>query len=66
MGGESTPYILVEDCLEFGAEDLILHHDGGVRPEIFGALKRFLFINARYEYERDLKTATGILEAYLH
>ena len=62
---EPPPPILVEDHLEYEVEDLIWHHGRGARQYYLVLWKGYPFTEAIWEYERDLKNAPDILEAYL-
>ena len=63
---EPPPPVLVEDHLEYEAEDLIRHRGHGARQQYLVLWKGYPFTEATWEYERDLKNALDILEAYLH
>ena len=62
---EPPPPILVEDHLKSEVEDLIRHRGRGVRRQYLVLWKGYPFTEATWEYERDLKNAPDILEAYL-
>ena len=59
------PPVLVEDHLEYEVEDFIRHHRRGTRRQYLVLWKGYPFNEATWEYERDLKNAPDILEAYL-
>ena len=56
----------MEDHLEYEVEDLIRHRGCGARWQYLVFWKGYLCTKATWEYERDLKNALDILEAYLH
>ena len=62
---EPPPPVLVEDHLEYEVEDLIRHRGRGARRQYLVLWKGYPFTEATWEYERDLKNAPDILEAYL-
>ena len=59
------PPVVVEDHLEYEVEDLIRHHGRGACRQYLVLWKGYPFTEATWEYERDLKNAPDILEAYL-
>ena len=63
---EPPPPVLVEDHLEYEVEDLIRHRGYGARQQYLVLWKGYPFTEATWEYERDLKNAPDILDAYLH
>ena len=62
---EPPPPVLVEDHLEYEVEDLIRHRGHGARRQCLVVWKGYPFIEATWEYERELKNAPNILEVYL-
>ena len=62
---EPFPPILVEDHLEHEVDDLIRYRGRGARRQYLVLWKGYPFTEATWEYERDLKNAPDILEAYL-
>ena len=63
---EPPPPVVVEDHLEYEVEDLIRRRGRGTRRQYLVLWKGYSFTKATWEYERDLKNAPDILEAYLH
>ena len=59
------PPVVVEDHLDYEAEDLIQHRGKGTRRQYLVLWKGYPFTEATWEYERDLVNAPEILEAYL-
>ena len=62
---EKPPPVLMEDHLEYEVEGLIRHRGRGVPRQCLVLWKGYPFTEATWEYERDLKNAPDILEAYL-
>ena len=58
--------MVIEDHLEYEVEDLIWHWGKGTCQQYLVLWKGYPFIEATWEYERDLGNAPEILEAYLH
>ena len=52
--------------MEYKAEDLIWHQGKGTRRQYLVLWKGYPFIEATWEYERDLVNGPEIFEAYLH
>ena len=57
---------MIEDHLEYEVEDLIRYWGKGACQQYLVLWKGYPFIEATWEYERDLVNALETLEAYLH
>ena len=62
---EPPPPVLVEDHLKYEVEGLIQYHGRGSHRQYLVPWKGYPFTDATWEYERDLKNAPDIFEAYL-